>query len=69
MSPSESPPPTTTDFGISVASQEHSLTIDPSGPILLQDFYLIEQMANFNGNVYLSANPMRRAVVPSARSP
>jgi catalase len=31
-----------------VASQEHSLTIGPDGPILLQDFYLIEQMANFN---------------------
>jgi catalase len=41
-------PPTTTDAGIPVASQEHSLTIGPDGPILLQDFYLIEQMANFN---------------------
>jgi catalase len=40
--------PTTTDAGIPVASQEHSLTIGPDGPILLQDFYLIEQMANFN---------------------
>jgi catalase len=41
-------PPTTTDAGIPVASQEHSLTVGPDGPILLQDFYLIEQMANFN---------------------
>jgi len=41
-------PPTTTDSGIPVASQEHSLTVGPDGPILLQDFYLIEQMANFN---------------------
>ncbi len=41
-------PPTTTDAGIPVASQEHSLTIGPDGPVLLQDFYLIEQMANFN---------------------
>jgi catalase len=41
-------PPTTTDAGIPVASQEHSLTIGPDGPLLLQDFYLIEQMANFN---------------------
>jgi catalase len=41
-------PATTTDAGIPVASQEHSLTIGPDGPILLQDFYLIEQMANFN---------------------
>ncbi|HEV3211983.1 MAG TPA: catalase [Acidimicrobiales bacterium] len=44
----EQRPPTTTDAGIPVASQEHSLTIGPDGPILLQDFYLIEQMANFN---------------------
>ena len=41
-------PPTTTDAGNPVASQEHSLTLGPDGPILLQDFYLIEQMANFN---------------------
>ena len=31
-----------------VASDEHSLTVGPDGPILLQDHYLIEQMANFN---------------------
>ena len=41
-------PPTTTDAGIPVASDEHSLTVGPDGPILLQDYYLIEQMANFN---------------------
>jgi catalase len=41
-------PPTTTDAGIPVASQEHSLTVGPDGPVVLQDFYLIEQMANFN---------------------
>ncbi|MFO8003340.1 catalase [Thioalkalivibrio sp.] len=40
--------PTTTDAGIPVASDEHSLTIGPDGPILLHDHYLIEQMANFN---------------------
>ena len=39
---------TTTDSGIPVASDEHSLTIGPDGPILLHDHYLIEQMANFN---------------------
>jgi catalase len=48
MNPAASRPPTTTDAGVPVASQEHSLTIGPDGPILLQDFYLIEQMANFN---------------------
>jgi len=40
--------PTTTDAGIPVSSQEFSLTIGPDGPILLQDHYLLEQMANFN---------------------
>ncbi|HET9126418.1 MAG TPA: catalase [Solirubrobacteraceae bacterium] len=41
-------PRTTNDSGIPVASDEHSLTVGPEGPILLQDQYLIEQMANFN---------------------
>ncbi len=40
--------PTTTDAGIGVPSDDHSLTVGPDGPILLQDHYLIEQMANFN---------------------
>src|ERR1700677_2896911 len=48
MSTAECRPRTTTDAGIPVASQEYSLTIGPDGPLLLQDFYLIEQMANFN---------------------
>lgn len=34
--------PTTTDAGILVASDEHSLTVGPDGPILLQDHNLIE---------------------------
>jgi len=45
---SAQPKPTTTDAGIPVASDELSLTVGPDGPILLQDHYLIEQMANFN---------------------
>jgi catalase len=45
---SAEPKPTTTDAGIPVSSDEHSLTVGPDGPILLQDHYLIEQMANFN---------------------
>jgi len=40
--------PTTTDSGAPVQSDEHSLTVGPGGPILLQDSYLIEQMAQFN---------------------
>jgi catalase len=44
----DKPPRTTTDSGSPVASDEFSLTVGPDGPILLQDQYLIEQMANFN---------------------
>jgi catalase len=43
-----SPRFTTTDAGIPVASDEHSLSVGPDGPLVLQDAYLIEQMANFN---------------------
>ncbi|RZL74888.1 MAG: catalase [Rhodococcus sp. (in: high G+C Gram-positive bacteria)] len=39
---------TTDDAGIPVTSDEHSLTIGTDGPILLQDHYLIEKMAQFN---------------------
>ena len=39
---------TTDDAGIPVSSDEFSLTVGPDGPILLQDTYLIEQMASFN---------------------
>ena len=41
-------PPTTTDAGVPVASDEFSLTVGPDGPIVLHDHYLMEQMANFN---------------------
>jgi catalase len=39
---------TTTDAGIPVGSDEHSLTAGPVGPTLLQDHYLLEKMAQFN---------------------
>ncbi len=41
-------PYTTNNSGIPVASDEHSLTAGMQGPILLQDHYLIEKMAQFN---------------------
>ncbi|MFA6916778.1 MAG: catalase [Parachlamydiales bacterium] len=44
----DDPKPTTNDAGIPVSSEEYSLSVGPDGPILLQDHYLIEQMANFN---------------------
>ncbi|AXK36154.1 catalase [Streptomyces armeniacus] len=39
---------TTNNAGIPVESDEHSLTVGSDGPILLQDHYLIEKMAQFN---------------------
>ncbi|HZI97768.1 MAG TPA: catalase [Actinomycetales bacterium] len=39
---------TTSNAGIPVASDEQSLTAGAQGPILLQDHYLIEKMAQFN---------------------
>ncbi|MFE5535290.1 catalase [Streptomyces sp. NPDC056492] len=41
-------PYTTDHAGIPVESDEHSLTLGPDGPVLLQDHYLIEKMAQFN---------------------
>ncbi len=42
------PPVTTTDAGIPAPSDEHSLSVGPDGPLLLQDHYLIQKMAQFN---------------------
>ena len=39
---------TTTNAGVPVPSDEHSLTQGTGGGILLQDHYLIEKMAQFN---------------------
>jgi catalase len=44
----ETVPVTTTDAGIPAASDSHSLTLGSNGPILLQDHYLIQKMAQFN---------------------
>jgi catalase len=48
MTTGQQRPRTTTDAGVPVESDEHSLTVGPAGPLLLQDSYLIEQMAQFN---------------------
>ena len=48
MTTNQPNPVQTTDAGIPVQSDEYSLTVGAGGPILLQDSYLIEQMANFN---------------------
>lgn len=45
---SQQPPLTTTDAGIPAPSDEFSLSVGPEGPLLLQDHYLIQKMAQFN---------------------
>jgi catalase len=42
------PPTTTTDSGIPVSSDEHSLTVGPTGPTVLQDSYVVQKMQHFN---------------------
>lgn len=42
------PHATTTDAGIPAASDAHSLSVGANGPLLLQDHYLIQKMAQFN---------------------
>lgn len=39
---------TTTGAGRPIPSDELSLTLGPDGPVLMQDFYLIEALADFN---------------------
>jgi catalase len=41
-------PTTTTDAGIPAPSDNDSLSVGPNGPLLLQDHYLIQKMAQFN---------------------
>jgi catalase len=38
----------TTSFGNPVADNQNSLTAGPRGPVLMQDYHLIEKMAHFN---------------------
>lgn len=42
------PPSMTTDFGIPVVDNQHSLTAGSSGPTLLQDVHLVEKLAHFD---------------------
>lgn len=43
-----SQPPITTASGIPVADNQNSLSAGPRGPLLLQDFHLIEKLQHFN---------------------
>ena len=57
MSDTTQKPPTTTDAGIGVPSDEYSLTAGADGPILLHDHYLMEQMAQFNREMIPDRQP------------
>lgn len=48
---------TTNDAGIPVSSDEYSLTAGPDGPVLLQDRYLLEMLANFNREMIPDRQP------------
>lgn len=59
---------TTTNAGAPAPSDELSLTLGPDGPVLLQDFYLIEQLAAFNRERVPSASRTPRGPARSAGS-
>ena len=44
----ETPKTMTTEFGNPIPDNQHSLTAGARGPVLMQDFALIEKMAHFN---------------------
>lgn len=46
-----SPTPLTTAFGAPVIDNDNSLTAGPRGPLLMQDVWLIEKLANLNREV------------------
>ncbi len=48
MSADQRPPITTTDAGIPAPSDEFSLSLGPGGPLLMQDHYVLQKMAQFN---------------------
>jgi catalase len=48
MSDDRRPPITTTDSGIPAASDDHSLTVGPTGPTVLHDSYVVQKMQQFN---------------------
>ncbi|MCZ2982507.1 catalase, partial [Acinetobacter baumannii] len=41
-------PRLTTAFGNPISDNQNSITAGPRGPVLMQDYHLIEKMAHFN---------------------
>ncbi len=46
--PGDTSPKMTTAFGRTIENNQNSLTAGPRGPMLMQDYHLIEKMAHFN---------------------
>ena len=44
----DNPKVLTTESGAPVSDNQHSCTAGPSGPILLEDHYLLEKLAHFH---------------------
>src|SRR5450755_483162 len=44
----DDPKKLTTTSGIPIGDNQNSLTAGPRGPVLMQDFHLLEKMAHFN---------------------
>src|SRR6201995_2995804 len=45
---SHRPPTLTTASGASIDDNQNSITAGPRGPVLLQDYWLLEKLATFN---------------------
>ncbi|HWT19409.1 MAG TPA: catalase, partial [Variovorax sp.] len=43
--------PLTTAFGAPVVDNQNSLTAGPRGPLLMQDVWLLEKLANLNREI------------------
>ena len=59
----------TTAAGMPVADNQNSMTAGPRGPILLQDFWLIEKLAHFDREVIPERRMHAKAPVHTEHSP
>ena len=62
-------PTLTTTSGMPVADNQNSVTAGPMGPVLLQDFHLLEKLAHQNRRAHSRTWPATppRAPAPTAR--
>ncbi len=58
----------TTSNGSPVADDQHSLSVGDHGPLLLQDYQLIEKLAHFTASASRSGSCTPRGRAPTATS-